>query len=111
MMGDESESCSVLSGVPQGSVLGPILFLVYINDLTSVIVHPSSIVNMFADDVLLYHSITCSDDYLDAQQSITAIEHWSSDNLLQLNSLKCKSMIISRKKTPTTPHHACTCLK
>ena len=70
------------------------------------IVHPSSIVNMFADDVLLYHSITCSDDYLDAQQSITAIEHWSSDNHLQLNSLKCKSMIISRKKTPTTPHHA-----
>ena len=104
--GDESESCSVLSGVPQGSVLGPVLFLVYINDLTRVIVHPSSIVNMFADDVLLYHSISCSDDYLDAQQSITAIEQWSSDNYLQLNSLKCKSMIISRKKTPTTPHHA-----
>ena len=62
--GDESESYSVLSGVPWGSVLGPVLFLVYINDLTRVIIHPSSI-NMFADDVL-YHSITGSDDYLDA---------------------------------------------
>ena len=109
--GDELESCPVLSGVPQGSVLGPILFFVYINDFISVIVHPSSIVNMFADDVLLYHTITCLDEYLDAQQSIMAIEHWSSDNYLQLNSLKCKSMIISRKKTPTTPHHACTYLK
>ena len=43
--------------------------------------------NMSADDVLLYHIISCLDDYLDAQHSITAIEHWSSNNHLQLNAL------------------------
>ena len=104
--GEESESSSVLSGVPQGSVLGPILFLIYVNDLTSVVVHPNSIINMFADDVLLCHIISSPDDYLDAQHSITAIEHWSSDNYLQLNALKCKCMTISWKKKPITPHCA-----
>lgn len=106
MDGEESESSTVLSGVPQGSVLGPTLFLIYINDLIDVIVHPDSIVNMFADDVLLYHTISCPDDYLDAQHSVSAIEHWSSENHLQLNALKCKSMIISRKKEPITPQCA-----
>ena len=100
--GDESVSSPVLSGVPQGSVLGPILFLIYINDLTSVVVHPNSIVNMFADDVLLYYIISCPDDYLDTQHSITSIEQWSSDNYLQLNALTCKYMTISRKKKPIT---------
>ena len=103
--GDESENSSVLSGVPQGSVLGPLLFLIYINDLTNVVVHRNSNVNMFADDVLLYHTISCPDDYLDAQHSISTIEHWSSDNHLQLNALKCKCMTISRKKEPITPLH------
>ena len=106
--GDESVSSPVLSGVPQGSVLGPILFLIYINDLTSVIVHPNSVVNMFADDVLLYHIISCPDDYLDAQHSVTSIEQWSSSNYLQLNALKCKYMTISRKKKPITPQRALT---
>ena len=70
------------------------------------VVHPNLIINMLADDVLLYHIISSLDDHLDAQHSITAIEHWSSDNYLQLNALKCKCMTISRKKQPITPHCA-----
>ena len=62
---------------------------------------------MFADDVLLYHTIHCPGDYFEAQNSITAIECWSSDNPLQLNALKCY-MIITRKEKPITPHHALT---
>ena len=86
----------------------------YINDLTNVVIDQNSNVNMFADDVFLYHTSFCPDDYLDAQHSIAAIvnEHWSSDNHLEMNgiALKCKCMIISRKKKPiATP--SCSCFK
>ena len=51
-----SNKLSVLSGVPQGSVLGPLLFICYINDIATVISSDSEI-NMFADDITLYHVI------------------------------------------------------
>ena len=57
--GEESESAPVTSGVPQGSVLGPILFLVYINDLPEEL---SSQVRLFADDTVVYLTVWGSDD-------------------------------------------------
>ena len=53
--GAHSDAATVLSGVPQGSVLGLLLFLAYINGLTCAEFHPSSIINLFADGGLLYH--------------------------------------------------------
>ena len=57
--GKESPSAEVTSGVPQGSVLGPLVFLVYINDITKVV---SSEISLFADDALLYKPIKSLQD-------------------------------------------------
>ena len=103
--GAESDVASVLSGVPQGSVLGPLLFLIYINDLPGVALHPSATVNLFADDVLFYHYVSKSSDYLTVQTLINCIQQWSSDHYFCLNALKCKYMLISRKKQPLQPIH------
>ena len=98
-------SCTapVLSGVPQGSVLGPLLFLIYIDDISSIIEALSSKVNLFADDILLYHFITNTHDYIVLQEAITLLGQWSTTNHLTFSQPKCKYMVVSRKHTPTLP--------
>ena len=68
--GVSSDWADVISGVPQGSVLGPLLFVLYINDLESVVKH--SIVKLFADDVLLYASVHSSADCSALQDDLAA---------------------------------------
>jgi ribonuclease P/MRP protein subunit RPP40 len=72
--GHSSKTLSVTSGVPQGSVLGPTLFLVYINDLTSVVDCPMSI---FTDDTKIYQVIKTEDDKQRLQANIDAMRRWS----------------------------------
>ena len=74
--GCESAKLDVLSGVPQGTVLGPLLFLVYINDLPEVV--STSTLRLFADDSLLYRQVRNQTDSKDLQNDLSALEEWES---------------------------------
>ena len=75
--GCRSREGAVLSGVPQGTVLGPLLFLCHINDLPSV-VDPASAVRLLADDCLLYRSIKSLQDHAQLQRDLHALALWGS---------------------------------
>ena len=87
---------TVDSGVPQGTVLGPILFLLHINDLPSVI---SSKVRLFADDCLVYREIKSRQDQNDLQKDLNLLETWGSTWGMRFNAVKCNIMRVSRKQT------------
>ena len=80
--GEKSNTLPVISGVPQGSVLGPLLFITYINDVAAV-VSPESEINMFADDIALYRVIKASGDYIALQGDIDSIGTVVTSKLLQ----------------------------
>jgi ribonuclease P/MRP protein subunit RPP40 len=100
--GEMSQLAPVTSGVPQGSVLGPILFLVYINDITEGI---TSTARLFADDTILYRPVACADDCRSLQEDVKALESWERKWGMAFNPSKCSLIHISRKKNPiVTPY-------
>ena len=104
--GSESEVVHAISGVPQGSVLGPLLFLVYINDLCHISLSHGSHTVLYADDLVLYKVIgsnSCS-AYGSMQEDIDRIAEWTNVNLLNFNRSKCKAMLISRRQHQHQPH-------
>ena len=84
--GVHSDSAKVLSGVPQGSVLGPLFFLLFINDLEDVV--KSSRVSFFADDTRVSKQIDCIEDCLLLQEDLYSIIEWSRRNNMQLHEKK-----------------------
>ena len=82
-----SSFTSVLSGVPQGSVLGPILFIIFINDLDSVC-SGNCLTKLFADDCKLYSEVTLNNSIC-MQQSLNNLCNWADVNQLCINILKC----------------------
>lgn len=96
--GQSSSWLPVSSGVPQGSILGPLLFLTYINDLTNCSFSTGSQLLMFADDLLLFKPIKNASDYVAFQNDINIISNWSKQNHLTLNVSKTKFMLISRSR-------------
>ena len=85
---------SVTSGVPQGTVLGPLLFLIYINDLPKCV---SSHCALFADDCLLYQQIKSNDDHEILQHDLHNLELWANKWLMSFNVSKCEVLRISLK--------------
>ena len=78
----KSEWAPVTSGIPQGSVLGPVLFIIYVNDLPDII-HSS--IQMFADDNKVFNKITCSSDCEELQRDIDSLVEWSVARQLKFN--------------------------
>ena len=99
--GSSSSDSHVLSGVPQGSILGPLLFLIYIDDLTYLPTSNGSHSVLYADDLLLFRPLKGREDFQLLQDDISIIDKWVQQNHLTFNSAKCKYMVISRKRRPT----------
>ena len=80
-----SETSPVTSGVPQGSILGPILFLIYIDDIVEANISQGSTLVLYADDILLYRPICTSEDYLSLQRDIDTISNCAATNKMTFN--------------------------
>ena len=78
-----SQSFEIHSGVPQGSHLGPLLFILFINDITEVIKY--SEILLFADDAKIFKNVLCQADCLELQSDIVAMAVWCARNDPELN--------------------------
>ena len=96
--GATSLSAPVISGVPQGSVLGPLLFLIYIDSITRVGLSTGAKLILYEDDILLYKQMKCLEDYNELQHDIDLLHHWTAENFLKFNVSKCKYMVITEKR-------------
>lgn len=95
--GVRSRAQSVSSGVPQGSVLGPLLFLLYINDIGDGL---TSQLRLFADDCVVYRITNGTEDLNLIQQDLDRISTWCTRWRMQLNLTKTVNMTFTRKKNP-----------
>ena len=95
--GQHSDRVPVTSGVPQGSVLGPCLFLHYINDLPEGI---GSTVRLFADDTVMYLTIASQTDSHKLQTDLNNLAKWEKRWQMQFHPDKCQVLRITNKRNP-----------
>ena len=94
--GTSSDTCPVLSGVPQGTVLGPLFFLIYINDITENL-SPGTMIRLFADDSLLYRTINSQDDVDTLQKDLDLLQSWEVTWKMEFHPQKCQLLKITKK--------------
>ena len=97
--GAASKTTPVTSGLPQCTVLGPLLFLIFINDITSV-VDPDTQLRLFADDCLIYRSIKTFEDQLQLQRDLDSLTQWSHQWGMSFNPSKCKIISTANHQSP-----------
>ena len=96
--GTKSKFVEVISGLPQGTVIAALLFLVFINDL------PESVTNsfsgLFCDDTLLAKEISTNNDVKQLQNDIDNVLKWTEKWGMQFNTVKCVQMTVTNKRKP-----------
>ena len=97
--GTESSPKPVLSGVPQGTVLGPLFFLVYINDISDNI-SPGTTLRLFADDTSLYRTINSVADAIELQCDLDKLQEWEIRNKMEFHPGKCQLLRVTNKRKP-----------
>ena len=86
--GTTSQAIPVISGVSQGSFLGPLLFLIYIDTIPTLHLSEGTKLSLYADDILLYKIISSRDNYVHLQYDIDQVYGWSAANLMTFNASK-----------------------
>ena len=99
--GELSASKLVTSGIPQGSVLGPLLFVLYINDLPDSV---QSNILLFADDTKIFRQVFTTEDAEALQKDIDALNQWSEKWLLKFNIDKCHVLSLGKFDKITHTH-------
>ncbi len=95
--GQSSTRADVISGVPQGTVMGPLLFLTFINDLPE---YTKSEVRLFADDALLFRKIKNNKDAEQLQQDLTSLGNWEQQWQMEFHPQKCTVIRVTTKRRP-----------
>ena len=91
--GTESDWARVTSGIPQGSVLGPILFIIFINDMPGETICP---IKLFADDAKLFQSVQTLDDCKQIQDDLNKLHLWARKWQLNFHPKKCTVLRVGR---------------
>ena len=91
-----SDCKPVLSGVPQGSILGPILFVLFINDLLRGL-SPRTCSALYADDTKIWRRIITEDDIRILQNDITHLNNWALQNKMKFHASKCKVVSVAHR--------------
>ncbi|MCP4461100.1 MAG: reverse transcriptase family protein [Cytophagales bacterium] len=95
----KSSNKPVLSGVPQGSILGPILFVLFINDLPLGLSEGTDLA-LYADDTKIWRSITSENDHRILQTDIDYLNEWAIHNKMNFHPKKCKVVSICNRESP-----------